>query len=63
MLLLNITTFFIRGKIFVNLEAHKRQQNLFMKHISNEKQETSTWMQTPFYNLFLDLESSGTKGD
>ena len=26
-----------------------------------QKQETSTWMQIPFYNLFLDLESIGNK--
>ena len=28
-----------------------------------QKQEYSTWMQTPFYNLFLDLESIGSKGE
>ena len=35
MLSLKIIKFFIRGKIFVDLEAHKRQQNLFMKYINN----------------------------
>ena len=32
---LKIKKIFIRVKIFVNLEAHKRQQNLFMKSINN----------------------------
>ena len=35
MFALRIIKFLIRGKIFVNLEAHKRQQNLFMKCINN----------------------------
>ena len=34
---LKLIKFFIRGKLFVNLEAHERQQNLFMKCINNAK--------------------------
>ena len=32
-------------------------------HQQMQKQETSTWKQTPVCNLFLDLESIGNKGE
>ena len=60
---LKIIKFFIRVKMFVNLEAHKRQQNLFMKCINSANTWNFNMNANTFYNLFLNLESIGNKGE
>ena len=49
--------------MFVNLEAHKRQQNLFMKCINSANTWNFNMNANTFYNLFLNLESIGNKGE
>ena len=55
MLPLKIIKFFIRGKIFVNLEAHKRRKNLFMKYINNAKTRNFNMNANTFFIIYFQI--------
>ena len=62
MLPLKNVNFFIRGKIYVNLEAHKRQKKLIDEMDQQCKNMKLQHDANSFGNVFLNLESIGNRG-
>ena len=62
MLPLKNVNFFIRGKIYVNLEAHKRKKKLIDEMDQQCKNMKLQHDANSFWNVFLNLESIGNRG-